>query len=548
MSSSSTSSKITQFVSLLALALVLTTLNAFKPLVADDPLYLEYARQFSLHPADPYAFYYIGSVQANSILVPPVAIYWLAAGIRVLGMHVFLLKMWLLPFSMLFVFSLFSLLRRFAPKMEWPLIVLTVLSPVFLPTLNFMLDIPALGLYLTALVCFLHMQERNPWTGAIVTGLIAGVAMQTKYTSVVVLPLLFIHGFMFRRLGAAMLAIGIAIACFVGWEFVTAHLYGHSHFLSRYSRTEGAEPLFKIRLFLPLIGTLGGLSPVIAMMGLGALGASRRKVLIGMLLALSGYVLLAMLPEKYAVFIRAHDDAHQARLALNSLLFGLYGLGLTAIVLMVMRKMVTAVSPAPATDSKAGPGLMNWLPWHLSVERRIDWFLVLWVVMELGTYFVLSPFPAVRRVMGLTVIITLIIGRVASRTWLEPDRARYFRILIPVGVALGLVFYAVNFMDAWADKEVTRLAAQNIRQEQPGAKIWYMGAWGFGYYAEQAGMDDVNRGTPHAGDLLVYNRSENFREQRPVPDGFVLVKNEQVSDWLPLKNLNCFSAGRTAIE
>ena len=161
-------SKINLFIGLLALALILTTLNAFKPLVADDPLYLEYARQFSLHPADPYAVNYLGLFQANSILVPPVAIYWLAAGIRVLGMHVFLLKMWLLPFSMLFVFSLHALLRRFAPKIEWPLVVLTVLSPVFLPTLYFMLDIPALGLYLAALVCFLNMQERNPWTGAVV--------------------------------------------------------------------------------------------------------------------------------------------------------------------------------------------------------------------------------------------------------------------------------------------------------------------------------------------------------------------------------------------
>ena len=117
------------------------------------------------------------------------------------------------------------------------------------------------------------------------------------------------------------LAIRIAIGCFVGWEFVTVHLYGHSHFLARYTRTEGAEPLFKIRLLLPLIGTMGGLAPVIAMMGLGALGASHRKVLAGTLLALSGYVLLACLPEKYAVFISSHDASHQARLTLNSVLF-----------------------------------------------------------------------------------------------------------------------------------------------------------------------------------------------------------------------------------
>jgi len=259
-------------------------------------------------------------------------------------------------------------------------------------------------------------------------------------------------------------------------------------------------------------------------------------------------VLLACLPEKYAVFIHAHDAPHQARLTLNNILFGLYGLSLLAIIVLVIRNLLTHPSPAPVVESGTGSGVLNWKPWHLSAERRIDWFLVLWLVVELGAYFVLSPFPAVRRLMGLTVVITLIIGRVASRTWPGSDRDGYFRILVPAGVALGLIFYAINFRDAWCDKEVTGLAAQTIRQEQPGAKIWFMGGWGFAYYAGQAGMDDVSRGAPHAGDWLVYNRNESFREQRPVPDGFALVKNEQVNDWLPLRNLDCFSAGRTAIE
>ena len=36
--------------------------------------------------------------------------------------------------------------------------------------------------------------------------------------------------------------------------------------------------------------------------------------------------------------------------------------------------------------------------------RRVEWFLVLWLAVEGAGYFVLSPFPAARRVLGLIVV------------------------------------------------------------------------------------------------------------------------------------------------
>src|SRR5262249_52368722 len=56
--------------------------------------------------------------------------------------------------------------------------------------------------------------------------------------------------------------------------------------------------------------------------------------------------------------------------------------------------------------------------WRLAWWRagRGTWFLLLWLGLEVAGYFALSPFAATRRVLGVLVVITLLAGRLASRT------------------------------------------------------------------------------------------------------------------------------------
>src|SRR6516165_4432060 len=135
---------------LILLAMFVTVVNAFKPLAVDDSVNYEFARQFAHHPLDPYGFNYNG-VSANYTLVPPVTMYWWAAGLRLFGDQPFLWKLWFLPFNALFVFMLHAFCRRFALGLERPLVWMTVCSPVFWPSLNLMLDVPALALGLLAI-------------------------------------------------------------------------------------------------------------------------------------------------------------------------------------------------------------------------------------------------------------------------------------------------------------------------------------------------------------------------------------------------------------
>jgi hypothetical protein len=137
---------------------------------------------------------------------------------------------------------------------------------------------------------------------------------------------------------------------------------------------------------------------------------------------------------------------------------------------------------------------------------------MIWLILELVAYFGLSPFPAVRRVMGLVLVLTLLGGRLASGTCQVPDRRRVLRCIAGAGVVLGLLFYAIDFADARALQEGALRAARAIREKTPDARIWYVGHWGFQFYAERAGMMPMvpsATGAPHAdlgirvGDWLV---------------------------------------------
>ena len=62
-----------------------------------------------------------------------------------------------------------------------------------------------------------------------------------------------------------------------------------------------------------------------------------------------------------------------------------------------------------------------------------------------------------------------------------------------------------NAREAEARKEGAEAAADYIRGRDPQGRVWFIGHWGFQYYAEGRGMAPVipNRSQLHRGDWLV---------------------------------------------
>jgi hypothetical protein len=519
-------------------ALAFTLLNAWKPLHIDDTAHYYYAAHIAHHPLDPYGFevfWYQEPEPANHVLTPLLTDYWWAVAIRLFGERPWAWKIWLWPFALLFVGPLYLLLRRFARGVEMPLVIMTVLSPTFLPSFNLMLDVPALALSLGSFVVFLHACERGILSLAALAGFIAFLAIQTKYTGFLAPGIMLLYACVFGHWRHGLLAGAVTTLLFVAWECLIARLYGESHFLYHLNDNQTSLGTKLGELSFPLLAYLGGLGPALALLSLSALrGTSKRLVIMGGVFLL-GYLLLAIIPSRYAT-LTWHLGKYSDRLRFGDALFAIFGWIVCGIVLVVLCRLCRM----------AGGG------WRLSRWRRyrIEWFLVLWLALEIAGYYALTPFAAARRIMGIVVVATLCIGRLASRTCRSPARQAQVRGVVCGGVLLGLGFCGVDLRDAYAAKEAAEGSAELLRN-QPAGTVWYVAHWGFQYYAERAGMKPVvaDESRLRSGDWLVVPDARYEQQRIEInDDALELVDTLSIQDFLPWRTVRCFYGGRVPLE
>jgi hypothetical protein len=517
----------------LVLALVFTFLNAIKPLQVDDAAYYYFAAHIACRPTDPYGFdilWYDVPQPANTVLAPPVLPYWWAGGILVFGEQPFFWKLWLLPFSLLLVTALGRLFRRYARGLEWPLLILTVLSPMFLPSLNLMLDVPALALGLFALTEFLRACDRTSPALAGWAGLLAGMAMQTKYTALLVPVVMVLAAVVYGRLRLGILAAAMATFVFAGWEWFVALRTGESHFLFHLFHTERAWP--NVALLPEALLTIpGAVAPMLIVLGMLGLRCPGHRILTAACLVAAIYLLVAFAPDAYSKAEWGDGDG-SVMLSLTCGCYVVSGGVLFGILAQVARRLLR-----PGETEK------------LTNLRREALFLTLWLLVEIVGYFALSPFSAVRRLLGVLVVATLLLGRLASRTCRSrPARRKVWAVSL-CGVLLGLLFYVVDLRDAVAQKEAAERAAEQIRQA--GGNVWYVGHWGFQFYAERAGMRALvpEESEPQPGDWLVVLDKRCAQQQITIPEGAVEeVEPLLIEDCLPLRTVRQFYGGVMPLE
>ncbi len=520
---------------LLVLALLFTLLNAFKPLCIDDALYYYHAKQISEHPLNPYGFMVFWNDRpepAIQNLAPVLMQYWWAIAIRLCGDHPFIWKVWLLPYALLLVFSVHWLLRRFAAGGEMILTWMVVISPVFLPSFNLMLDVPVLALSLFAIVVFLRASDRDSYLFAAVAGMVAGIAAQTKYNGLVAPAVILLHALIFKKLRLGVLAAAIAGVFFVSWEGFIFLSAGRSHFLAQSETYGSVNPLAKyIYLSWPLITIMGAVAPFFTLIALIGLGVRRKTISLMALFVALGFLALAFVPARLQTLTRDFKT-NDATLTLAHLIFSICGTAFFVSMLLVIRKLA----------GRSEGALRN--IWR---EHKTELFLAGWWVLEIIAYFGLSPIPAVRRVLALLVVSTLLIGRLLSQS--VGTGSVLVRRVAFGSMLLGLLFYAVDFRDAYVEKAAVEQSSQQIAAIGPAASTWYVARWGFQHYAERAGMKPVlpDQSDFQPGDWLVISDSIYF--PKPVAAHINRYKIEPVTqvilaDRLPLQTmLGYYSSG-----
>jgi hypothetical protein len=529
----------------LLLASAFTLINALKPLHVDDATFYANASHIARKPLDPYGFTLMvrdRPAAALHALAPPVLPYWWAAGIRLFGEHPFAWKLWLLPFAFLFVAALWTLLRRFAPGLELPLTVMTVFSPAVLPGFNLMMDVPALALSLVSLALFCRAADRDAALPAIAAGLIAGLAIQTKYTGLVAPAVLFAYAVVFRKVRLFILAALGTILIFAGWESLMVLRYGESHFLYQlFQGHNNDEP--KSELLKALCPLLGAVAWPLTLLALTCLRSPRWLVIAAGLAGVLPYVVLASPAGA------TPDGPASAAVMARDASFAFSGVG----VLLALAAVAWCLIRGPAV----GPPVTD-APVHMAA-----WFLVCWLLLEFAAYVLISPFPAVRRLIGIVVAGTVVAGHLGAQASAMAPRRALWAGAVGASVLLGLGYFAVDYHEARAQQWAAAEAARRVRQASPNATAWFTGYWGFQFYAQRAGMkpvvplclplDGSLAALPpshlRAGDWLVIP-SPNIPQQRLQMDvrKLELRAKVPVGDELPFATMMGYYSGKYALR
>ncbi len=538
-----------------ALAVIVTLANAAKPVAVDDTAYLTFARHLAHQPLDPYGFeifWYTAPEPAMDVLLPPVVPYWLALGIHLFGEEPAALKFWLFPFVWLFAWAVSRFLCRFARGAQAVALPLIVLSPAVLPMINLMLDIPAAALGLAALVGFIAAVDGRSWGPAVLAGVIAGLAIQTKYTALVVPPILGWYALLHRRLGLGAIAIFAAAATFLAWEGLLFHQYGESHFFHHVAEQQPAgengkapiETLLdeKMSLVPALAGHLGCLAVGIGLWAGCAVGLPRTALLAAAALWVVGVAAVALVPHSATVLIPG-SEGRGPKLILASVVWRTTGASVLALEALIAASL-----------------LFRFRRQRFSLRRSPDsWFVVGWAMLELAGYFLLTPFPAARRLIGLTIAMGILTARFASRVQRRSRRGRTPVWIVAFGIAAGVGVAALDTYDAYPEKVLAERAAATIRTQSPDARIWYAGHWGFQFYCERAGMQPLIPGQSRLapGDYLVlplfpdgpgFQRPDSIHTPRRPPNEVLEPVSELVwDDWLSARTIPPFYGGEEPI-
>jgi len=519
-------------------ALLLTLLNAFKPLTVDDAVYYEYAVHISQHPRDPYGFEVFWGERpqpAFEVLAAPLLPYWWAGALRLFGDRPVLWKLSLFPFALLLAVSLYHLLAHLARGVEQPLLWLMVLSPAVVPSFNLMLDVPALSLSLASLSLFISACRGGRWGWAASAGLLAGLAMQTKQTSITVVAALLAYGLLFARLRMALLAAAVAAAVFVGWELLMVLQYGESHFLYARAVRAGSVSLSGIALLgLGFLSLLGGLSAVVMPLGLFGLSAPRWLIAGTILLGSLAFGVIPFLPAEPLPQLRMSPRLGDA--PPEQIVFTALGCGVLLVAIAVLGRLLTTREGSGHSADGAVSGQTGGAGF---TARRIDLFLLSWLLIEMFGCYAIWTFLASRHVFRVATVLLLVCGRAAAARLSRGGDRRLFGWVVVWGIGVGLLFFAADLSDSLARRDAVRRAADQLTAlgaDRERESVWYLGHWSFQFYAESLGMKPVVPGSSRleAGDWLVVPEGVS-RQPVWIPTGRVtqeaLVESRSLWPW-----------------
>lgn len=473
---------------LLAVACLVPFVN--KAFHMDDTLFLRVAEHVQKHPVDFYGFdmnwFGTSMPMIRCFDNPPLACYYIALVASVTGWSEISMHLAFLIPALAAVWGTFSLARIYCKR---PVLaaVIAVLTPVFLiSATTVMCDVMLLAFWTWSIVVFEKGLEKNDWRIFVASGVLAGLAVLTKFTGLALIPLLGAYGLTrHRRAGWWILVPIIVIFFAAAYELLTYRLYGHGLLFTATalasedrSQVQGAL-LEKNVLGLGFVGAC--FLPVVFY---APLLWSRRVLLPGLCIFVPLILLLPRLPQ-LKPFLQ--HDGH-----LNwptCILCALFILGGIHLMMLAAADFWKRRDPA-------------------------SFLLVVWILGIFVFATVLNWTINGRSLLPILPAVGILVARRLEITSQAAGREMMLGLLWPAlpAAVISIVLVKADYDLAGAN----RIAAQTLcaRHQKKDNTVYFEGHWGFQYYMEKFGAKAMNFGSAKvaSGDMLVLptNASEVF--------------------------------------
>ena len=454
---------------------ILLTLGPFlnKAIHIDDPVFVWTAEQILKHPGDFSGFdkNWYGESQPMPIINwnPPATSYLLAGVMAVFGEREMALHAAMLLVAFAAAAGIFQLACMWC---ERPLLAtfIAMSTPVFLVSATtLMCDVPMLAAWIWAVVFWERALKNGKAFHFLTAGLLAGLAVLTKYSALPLLPLLPILGLLRKRnLGWWLLWLIVPVAMIELYQFGTARLYGEGLI------SIAADCAAKFRFGVTsgwvnkiVIGTAyagGSLLPVLFF--------ARRVWAKRELLMVGGLALAAAAATLWATGAGSQFEwSFQLQMGLL-LAAGIHLLLLSAAELWRRRDAVSLM-------------LALWLGSGFVFAAVLNW------TVSARSFLPLAPMAAILVVRGL------------KQNKSAAEKPAAFPWPLGISAAVSLLIAAADFSLAHS----VRAAAHQLAADyQPSTnKLWFQGHCGFQFYLEKSGARpvDFSRSVLAPGEIMI---------------------------------------------
>ena len=408
-------------------------------------------------------------------------------------------------FALLAACSQYQLARRFTSR-PWVAALCLVSSPIFLVSSHsLMTDVPALALSLAALAAFVRGSDAGHTGQLLLAGLLAGLALLTRYVAFGLLPLGVAYVVLKRRPArkAALALLPMAAVwgawCVQNWLTQgTLHLAASlRHYVEYYGSGAFAGSELAARAISDLSALGGAAFAFVPLL----LAAGRRSV---------------------AVFA--------ACLAAAAALCGADVFGLEDLRDYSVNQRI-----ALSLSFGAGAFLLCEATRRSWSASRDAAFLWLWLAGGCLASVCLLPFGAARYMLPVLPPLALILS--SPQPGLPGRRPLWVGLSFAVTMVLGGMLAAADAEFA----AVYRRAARELPAASGGGRVWFIADWGFRYYMERDGHRYLlsTDQSPTEGDVVIVPRIAGLHAMAPAVQARARLERAiDVPGTLPLRVLN----------